>query len=133
MRKFHIAAVVGLVLATITTPVRSQSMPRIADVSHADPATAKLFNGFFAAQSAKKVEGTMAYFSPNLLTYGDATLGTQHPSYSSLKKVFVEYMPKWGHRVVLSDAHHRRPKQRARRFHYHARSVGHRTVHSGRD
>lgn len=102
MRKvFNIAAMAGIVLATAASAARSQIMPRIAepriaDVSHAEPATAKLFNGFFAAQSAKDVDGTMKYFSPDLLTYADAALGMEHPSFASLKKVFAEYMPKWG-------------------------------------
>ncbi len=93
--KFPIAALAGFI-ATLASPAWSQTPPPVADSSHAEAATSRLLSGFFAAQSAKSVDGTMAYVSPNLLTYADATLGMEHASFGSLQKVFAEYMPKWG-------------------------------------
>lgn len=37
----------------------------------------------------------MAYFSPDLETYSDATLGRDFDSYAALKAVFEQYMPLW--------------------------------------
>src|SRR4051812_15097392 len=50
---------------------------------------------FFATKTACDVEGTMSYFSPNLVSYIDATLGWDFDSYDSLKAVFEQYMPGW--------------------------------------
>lgn len=50
---------------------------------------------FFATKSACDVEGTMAYFSPGMVSYIDATLGWDLDSYDTLKDVFEQYMPNW--------------------------------------
>ena len=50
---------------------------------------------FFETKTACDVEGTMAYFSPDLATYIDATLGWDFDSYEALKAVFAQYMPNW--------------------------------------
>src|SRR5918998_2710339 len=65
--------------------------------SVASPASplADLFGTFFETKTAADVEGTMSYFSPNLVTYNDATLGWEFPSYEALKAAFEQYMPQW--------------------------------------
>jgi hypothetical protein len=50
---------------------------------------------FFETKTACDVEGTMAYFSPGLASYIDATLGWDFDSYDALKGVFEQYMPNW--------------------------------------
>src|SRR3712207_3350291 len=60
-----------------------------------DPPLAGTFETFFETKTAGDVEGTMSYFSPDLVTYIDATLGWVFDSYDSLKAVFEQYMPKW--------------------------------------
>jgi hypothetical protein len=39
----------------------------------------------------------MSYFSANLASYIDATLGWDFSSYEALKGVFSQYMPNWSH------------------------------------
>jgi len=50
---------------------------------------------FFETKTACDVEGTMAYFSPGMASYIDATLGWDFDSYDALKGVFEQYMPNW--------------------------------------
>ena len=50
---------------------------------------------FFATKTACDVAGTMAYFSPDLATYTDATLGWDIPGYAALEATFTQYMPNW--------------------------------------
>ena len=54
-----------------------------------------MFETFFETKTACDVEGTMAYFSPDLASYIDATLGWDFDSYDALKAVFEQYMPNW--------------------------------------
>jgi len=53
------------------------------------------FDAFFETKTAADVEGTMSYFSPDLATYIDATLGWEFASYEALNEVFEKYMPNW--------------------------------------
>jgi ketosteroid isomerase-like protein len=53
------------------------------------------FERFFETKTACDVEGTMAFFSPDLATYTDATLGWGLDGYDTLKGVFEQYMPNW--------------------------------------
>ncbi len=53
------------------------------------------FATFFDIKSSANVEGTMSFFSPNLVTYIDATLGWDLDSYQVLKSAFEQYMPNW--------------------------------------
>jgi ketosteroid isomerase-like protein len=53
------------------------------------------FESFFETKTACDVEGTMAFFSPDLATYTDATLGWDLDGYDTLKGVFEQYMPNW--------------------------------------
>ena len=56
---------------------------------------ADLFERFFETKTAADVEGTMSFFSPDLVTYNDATLGWEFPSYEALKAACEQYMPNW--------------------------------------
>lgn len=60
----------------------------------AEPQLVQFLEGYFSTKSAGDVEGTMSYFSPQLITYGDASLGF-NLSYDALKAVFVQMMPMW--------------------------------------
>lgn len=50
---------------------------------------------FFEAKTACDVDGTMAYFAPDMAGYIDATLGWDFDSHASLRTVFEQYMPGW--------------------------------------
>jgi SnoaL-like domain len=54
-----------------------------------------LFERFFETKTAGDVDGTMAYFAPDLAGYIDATLGWDFDSHAALKAVFGQYMPTW--------------------------------------
>jgi len=56
----------------------------------------EMMTGFFRTKSSRDVDGTMAYFSPDLATYTDATLGWDVDSFAALQAVFEQYMPNWG-------------------------------------
>ena len=56
---------------------------------------ATTFETFFETKTSADVEGTMAFFSPDLVSYIDATLGWDFDSYDSLKGAFEQYMPNW--------------------------------------
>jgi ketosteroid isomerase-like protein len=53
------------------------------------------FGEFFAAKAAHDVDGTMAYISPDMITYTDATLGMALDSYAAVKAGFAQFMPAW--------------------------------------
>ena len=67
------------------TPVAERPVPPLAAV----------FEQFFATKTACDVDATMAFFSPDLATYTDATLGWNLDSYQALRGVFEQYMPGW--------------------------------------
>ncbi len=50
---------------------------------------------FFATKTSCDVDGTMSYFSPDLASYIDATLGWDLDGYDTLRNVFSQYMPNW--------------------------------------
>jgi ketosteroid isomerase-like protein len=54
-----------------------------------------LFEKFFETKTAGDVDGTMAYFAPDMAGYIDATLGWDFDGYAALKAVFEQYMPTW--------------------------------------
>jgi hypothetical protein len=54
------------------------------------------FERFFDTKTACDVDGTMSYFSRDLATYTDATLGWALDSFDGLRSVFEQYMPAWG-------------------------------------
>lgn len=53
------------------------------------------FERFFDVKSSADVEGTMAFFSRELVTYTDATLGWDLGGYEALHGLFAQYMPGW--------------------------------------
>jgi hypothetical protein len=69
-------------------------MPAKARTAPASP-LAGVLERFFDTKTACDVEGTMAYFSPSLASYIDATLGWDLDSYETLEGVFKQYMPNW--------------------------------------
>jgi ketosteroid isomerase-like protein len=50
---------------------------------------------FFQTKTASDVAGYVAFFAPDLVSYIDATLGSQFDGYDALKGVFEQYMPNW--------------------------------------
>lgn len=50
---------------------------------------------FFERKTACDLEATMSYFSPELVSYIDATLGWDFDSHAALHDVFARYMPRW--------------------------------------
>ena len=50
---------------------------------------------FFRIKTAGDVAGTMSFFSPDLVTYSDATLGWDIDSFETLQAIFEQYMPNW--------------------------------------
>ncbi len=60
------------------------------------PAPADRLPVYFATKTACDVDGTMAFFSPEMATYIDATLGWDIASWDALHGVFTQYMPGWG-------------------------------------
>jgi hypothetical protein len=69
--------------------------PQIVDTSHASDEVRAFFASFFTAKSRHDLAQTMDHFSPQLLTYTDATLGWSMDSFDALKSIFSKYMPNW--------------------------------------
>lgn len=69
--------------------------PQIVDKSHASEEVSAFFDSFFTAKSRHDIDGTMKHFSPNLVTYTDATLGWPLDGFDTVKGIFVQYMPNW--------------------------------------
>lgn len=57
---------------------------------------AEPLDDYFGIKTSCDVEGTMSWFSHDLTTYTDATLGWDCDSYEAVKTVFERYMPTWG-------------------------------------
>jgi hypothetical protein len=69
--------------------------PRIADASAASSDLEDFLYTYFAAKTRANVDQTMSFFSPQLVTYTDATLGWDAPAWAILKAFFAQYMPNW--------------------------------------
>ena len=69
--------------------------PQIVDKSHASDEVSAFFDSFFTAKSLHDIAGTMKHFSPNLVTYTDATLGWPLDGFDTVKGIFAQYMPNW--------------------------------------
>jgi hypothetical protein len=69
--------------------------PDVVDASHAAPYTRKYIESFFAAKSKHNISESMCFFSRNMYTYTDATLGWTFNSYDALQGVLQQYMPTW--------------------------------------
>ena len=65
------------------------------DIVEAGSALGSRIHAFFETKTACDVDGTMAYFSPDMASYIDATLGWDLDSYEALQGVFDQYMPNW--------------------------------------
>ncbi|HEY6430030.1 MAG TPA: hypothetical protein VIX84_22600, partial [Acidimicrobiales bacterium] len=53
------------------------------------------FHAFFDTKTLADVDGTMAYFAPEMVAYIDATLGWELDSFEALRNLFAQYMPNW--------------------------------------
>ena len=69
-------------MTTAPNPVESPLAERMED--------------FFRTKTSCDVAGTMSFFSPDLVTYTDATLGWDIGSFEALQAIFGQYMPNWG-------------------------------------
>ena len=80
------AAVISLTVAKVLSlPTDSSAdnstsnstalFPNIVDVSHASPAAAKFFHGYFTAKSLHDADAWLTYFDPNHTFYYDAAVG----------------------------------------------------------
>jgi ketosteroid isomerase-like protein len=59
------------------------------------PRLEPLLEEFFETKTSCDVDGTMSYFSPDLVSYIDATLGWHFDGFDALQAVFEQYMPNW--------------------------------------
>lgn len=84
-------------LATMTAARADESLPypAVTDISHASPAVAARFQGFFTAKSRHQPGMLMTYFAKDKVLYIDASSGGIWPSWESLNKIFTTFMPKW--------------------------------------
>ena len=57
---------------------------------------AETMEDFFRTKTSCDVAGTMSFFSPDLVTYTDATLGWDIGTFEALRAIFEQYMPNWG-------------------------------------
>ncbi len=95
MRRIFAAAIaVGLGASAAAIAGPAPVYPQIVQTDHATPATARLLEAFFTAKSRHDVAKTVSFFSPDLATYTDATLGWPL-DYAAVKGLFETYMPKW--------------------------------------
>jgi hypothetical protein len=79
-------------------PVRAETAagPRAGiDASGASPGLVAFMTAFFDAKTRRDVDATMAFFSPDLVTYVDAVLGWDLAGYDTVRKLFAQYMPTW--------------------------------------
>lgn len=87
----------GLGFAIPTTNAQKPPLyPKIAETTYATPSAVQFFDRFFTAKSRQDVAATMAYFSPDLTTYTDATLKMGLDGFDAVKNTFATYMPNWG-------------------------------------
>jgi hypothetical protein len=64
-------------------------------IEPAESPLAATLETFLETKTAHDLEGTMAYFSPNLVPYIDVTLGWAFDGYEVLRGVCAEAMPTW--------------------------------------
>jgi hypothetical protein len=92
----------GASAGTVVTPIAAAPpsyvpppYPQVVDMSGATAEVVSFFRSFFTAKSLHKVDETMAHFSPDLVSYMDATLGLDNVGFAALQGVFARSMPKW--------------------------------------
>jgi ketosteroid isomerase-like protein len=97
-RSFVKILVVALSVQAVVAHAQSEShsiYPQIVDTSHASDEVTALFASYFTAKSRHDVVETMEFFSPDMVTYTDATLGWPLDGFAAVKGIFSEYMPSW--------------------------------------
>lgn len=77
-----------------TTDLDTQSSTTASATDPTSP-LAETLDTYFRVKTSCDVAGTMAYFSHDLATYTDATLGWDLDSYETLQSIFEQYMPTW--------------------------------------
>jgi len=96
MKKLLITSALTPLLAIVYAQNNDNMLfPHIADVSHTTKDQAELMYSFFIAKSRHEVKNTINFFSKDMATYTDATLGWPIDGYEALHKMFSQYMPKW--------------------------------------
>lgn len=73
-----------------------RDFPGLRDAPYASAELGEFFANFFAAKNARDLDRTMSFFSPDLLTYTDATLGWNLAGFAALRALYAQYMPAWG-------------------------------------
>jgi hypothetical protein len=68
--------------------------PQIADTSQASPDLVSFITAYFTAKTNRDLNATMSFFSPQLITYFDSTLGLDM-NFDALKAIFAQFMPNW--------------------------------------
>ena len=68
----------------MTTTLRAPESPLI-----------ETMEDFFRTKTSCDVAGSISFFSPDLATYTDATLGWNIDSFEALRAIFEQYMPNW--------------------------------------
>ena len=53
-------------------------------------------DAYFRVKTSRDVDGTMSWFSHDVATYTDATLGWDVDSHGAIRAIFEQYMPSWG-------------------------------------
>jgi hypothetical protein len=74
----------------IPTPWSSSSSPSRRLDWETERIVGNTLERFFEIKTGADVEGTMAFFSPDLVSYIDATLGWDFDSYDALRGVFEQ-------------------------------------------
>ena len=73
-----------------------REFPGLRDAPYASAELGSFFADFFAAKNARDLDWTMSFFSPDLRTYTDATLGWDLAGFAALRALYAQYMPTWG-------------------------------------
>ncbi len=73
--------------------------------SYASAELGDFFADFFAAKNAHDLDRTMSFFSPDLRTYTDATLGWNPAGFTALRALYAQYMPTWGPNARREPTH----------------------------
>jgi ketosteroid isomerase-like protein len=75
--------------------MKGTAMTTTTHQSHPSP-LAETLEAFFRTKTSCDVAGTMSWFSRDLATYTDATLGWDVASFDAVQAIFEQYMPHWG-------------------------------------
>ncbi len=97
-RFLQLAAMGSMAAMTVNLPARAHTdagRETQIDTTGASPDLAAFMTDFFEAKTNRDIDATMSFFSPDLVTYIDATLGWDIAGYEALKGVFTQYMPNW--------------------------------------